>query len=55
MLTLLTSLNVSNNRLAELDDDLKDFVQLKVLDVSYNKIADLGDVSCVRALAGQRV
>lgn len=41
MLTLLTSLNVSNNRITELDDDLKDFVHLKMLDVSHNQIREL--------------
>jgi len=29
VLTLITNLNVSQNRLCELDDDLKDFVSLK--------------------------
>ena len=50
VLTLVTSLNVSNNKLTELDDDLKDFVHLKVLDVSHNRIADLA--SSIRTMTG---
>ena len=50
VLTLITSLNVSQNRLSELDDDLKDFVSLKILDVSHNKIQGLA--SAIRGMTG---
>ena len=48
MLTQLTSLNVSNNRITELDDDLKKFLHLNTLDVSHNQIRELA--SAIRTM-----
>jgi leucine-rich repeat protein SHOC2 len=48
VLTQLTSLNLSNNRITELDDDLKHFLHLKTLDVSHNQIRELA--SAIRTM-----
>ena len=48
VLTVLTALNVSRNRLAQVDDDLQGFLSLRLLDLSHNRIAQLA--SAVRKM-----
>ena len=48
VLTVLTALNVSRNRLAQVDDDLQGLLSLRLLDLSHNRIAQLA--SAVRKM-----
>ena len=48
VLTVLTALNVSRNRLAQVNDDLQGLLSLRLLDLSHNRIAQLA--SAVRRM-----